>query len=291
VPVTVQSDTGKLPDHLSPSDLIVAEDNARRTVTSLTRAPASIVLIVDNCIEFSGEKEVNLNRDAALQIVDSMGDQDRAAILTYGGKVEVLSGWTSDERILRQALTEGFKPGAKSHLYDSLVYAAEQLLPDRSGRHSVVLFTDGYDDYPRGALDRARQALDQARATVYVIDQSPMILARLKPIASDRGNVMKLNPRFRQMMENEQRYVAAIQAEEKTMQQLAESSGGAFWDPRTADEFNRAYRSLIFDMGSEYVIAYTSERPVDDHALHDLKIYPNRLGLKVRIRHGVYSKP
>jgi len=292
VPIAVQSDTGKLPDHLSPSDLIVAEDNSRRTVTSLMRAPANIVLIVDSCIEFSGSKEINLNREAALGIIDSIGENDKAAIITYAGKVAVLSGWTSDKASLRKALTEDFKPGAKSHLYDSLTYAAEELLPKASGRHSVVLFTDGYDDFPKNALDQARQALDRARATVYIVDQSPLILARLRPHAcKDRFNVMKLNPRFRQMVENQQRYMAIIEAEQSTMKDLAESSGGAFWNPATADEFKQVSPSVIFDIGSEYIIAYTSERPIGDMALHELKVYPNRLGLRIRVRHGVYSNP
>jgi VWFA-related protein len=193
---------------------------------------------------------------------------------------------------LRESLTDKFKPGAKSHLYDSLVYAADELLAKSGGRHSIVLFTDGYDGSARNALDRATQAVDRARATVYVVDQRAMILARLKPIASkNRTNVMKLNPRFRQMVEDQERYIRTIDAAQETMKELAGSSGGAFWDPATADEFTEACRSLIFDMGSEYVIAYTSERPVGDTALHDLKVYPNRLGLKVRIRHGVYSNP
>jgi hypothetical protein len=155
-----------------------------------------------------------------------------------------------------------------------------------------VLFTDGYDDFPKNALDKARQALDQARATVYVIDQSRMILARMKPIESNnRTNVMKLNPRFRQMVQDQERYVRIVDAEQKTMKELADNSGGAFWDSSSADQFGQAGRSLVFEMGSEYVIAYTSERPVGDTTLHDLKVYPNRLGLRVRIRHGVYSKP
>ena len=93
------------------------------------------------------------------------------------------------------------------------------------------------------------------------------------------------------MVDDQERYIRTIDAARETMKELADNSGGAFWDPANADEFTEARRSVIFDMGSEYVIAYTAERPVGDTALHDLKVYPNRLGLKVRIRHGVYSKP
>src|SRR5262249_8256687 len=135
-------------------------------------------------------------------------------------------------------------------------------------------------------------ALDRARATVYVVDQRAMILKRLGPIQSrNRTNVMKLNPRFKQMIEDQERYIRRIDAAQETMTELAEDSGGAFWDPPDTDEFETACRSLIFDLGSEFVVAYTSERPIGDTRLHDLKVYPNRLGLRVRIRRGIYSRP
>ena len=291
VPVTIQADSGKLPDRLSPSDLIVAEDNTRRTVTSLVRAPASIALIVDNFIEFSGEKNINLNRDAALRIVESMGSTDTAAVITYAGKVDVLCALTGDKTLLRRALTENFKPAAHSHLYDSLVYAAEDLLAQAPGRHTIVLFTDGYDSAPRNAVDNAKQALDRARTTVYVVDQRAMVMGRLGPLQSkNRTNVMQLNPRFRQMVEDQERYIRTIEAAKTTLADLAAGSGGEFWDPPSEAEFTDACRSLLFDIGSEYVVAYTSERPVGDTKLHDLKVYPNRLGLKVRIRSGIYSE-
>jgi VWFA-related protein len=295
VPVNVQSDTGKLPDHLTASDLIVVEDNSRRAITDLLRTPASIVLIVDNCIALGSVsvKQVNLNRDAALSVIDSMGGDDKAAILTYAGKVNLLSGWTGDKQALRIALTERFKLGAKSYLYDSLVYAAEELLAKAPGRHTVVLFTDGYDDFPKNALDKATQALDRARATVYTIDQSSMIVKELKPAVTNKSpsNLLSLGlqPSYREMIADWQRYMGIIQEEEKTMKSLAEDSGGTFWDPGDAAEFRKDWGALISAMGSEYVVAYFSDREAGDTALHELKVYPSSPGLEVKARHGVYA--
>src|SRR5215472_16919629 len=51
VPIGVQSNTGKLPGQLLPSDIMVAEDEHRRQVTSVRRTPANILLIMDNSAE------------------------------------------------------------------------------------------------------------------------------------------------------------------------------------------------------------------------------------------------
>ncbi|HEY6332872.1 MAG TPA: VWA domain-containing protein, partial [Blastocatellia bacterium] len=220
VPISVQSDYGKLPDQLKASDLIVVEDNSRRAITSVMRSPANIVFVVDNCIEFGKFKDVNLNRTAAAQIIDAMGSDDKAAIVTYANKVNIISGFTTDKAALKLALSERFQLGSKSHLYDSLVYAAGELarLP---GRHTVVVFTDGYDDFPKNALDQARQAFDRVRATVYVIDQSAMIAKAFKPAVSDKSlsNLMSLgvDSKYRDMVAEWKQYITDIQGEEKTM--------------------------------------------------------------------------
>ena len=292
LPVSVKNDYGKLPGALTVSDFIVVEDNSRRTVTGLMHAPASIVLIVDSCVEFGKFKQVNLNRDAAIAVIDAIGADDKAAVLTYADKVRVLSGLTGDKDALKLALTQNFKLGTKSHLYDSLLYAANNLLANTPGRHSVVVLTDGYDDFPRNVLDQASQALARARATVYIIDQSAMIVKDFKPVVYSKHPVDLLNmgvdQKYRQMIQEWRQYISDIENEVKTMNGLAEDSGGAFWNPADAEEFHRDWSSLISAIGSEYVIAYRSEREVGDKSLHELKIYPNRPGLTVSSRHAVY---
>lgn len=291
VPVSVRTDSGKLPTALSPSDLIVVEDNSRRTITGLMRTPVSVVLIVDSCLEYGKFKDVNLNRDAAIEVIDSLGEADRAAVVTYADKVAVLAPLTNDKQTLRDALTEHFKVGVKSHLYESILLAAQQLA-DAPGRHSVVVFTDGYDDFPRNALDKAKEALDRARVTVYIVDQSAMIVKAFKPVASskDLSNLLSLglDPKYREMVAEWQRYIVDIQDEERTMKNLAEDSGGEFWNPVDPAEFAKSTRALVSSIGSEYVLAYSTERERGDTSFHDLRVYPGRPGLSVKVRHGVY---
>jgi Ca-activated chloride channel family protein len=290
--INVRSDSGKLPDHLSPSDLILAEDKARHPVTALMRSAANILIIMDNCIEFGKYKRVDLNRDAAFAVIDSLGQGDKAAVISYGDKVELLSNWTTDKKALRLAITETYKPRVKSHLYESLIYGADELLQKVSGRRSVVLLSDGYDSYTKANLDKARVALDRARATVYVVAQSSLILKDLKRLAFSHSPNVALNagtdPKYREFIANLRRYCTIVESEVATLKALAEDSGGAFWDP-TTDEFKNVSDQVISEIGSEYVVAYSTERSSKDQEFHSLNVYSSRVGLKVRARHGVYS--
>jgi len=292
VPISVLGDSGKLPDHLTASDLIVLEDNSRRAITALMRTPASVVLIVDNHVDVGARSQPNLNRDGALSVIDSLGEHDQAAVVTYAGKVTMLSGLTSDHRALGSVLAEKFKLASESHLYDSLVYAAE-LLAKAPGRHTIVLFTDGYDDFPKNALDKAKQALDRARTTVYVFDQSTMIAASLKSMISDKhpSELLSrgLDSKYRQYVADCSRYMETVQEEEKSMRALAEDSGGSFWNPPDSNEFRRDWERLISAMDTQYVISYLSEHEAGDKAPHQLNVYSTKPGLYVKARRAVYS--
>src|SRR5215510_5513090 len=102
--VGVLNDSGKIPGRLAPSDITVIEDNRHHVVTSVRRTPANILLIMDNSGEFPAFKHYELNRDAALKVIDSLAEDDRAAIISYGGEVEVISKWTGDKKALRLAI-------------------------------------------------------------------------------------------------------------------------------------------------------------------------------------------
>jgi GTP cyclohydrolase III len=46
---------------------------------------------------------------------------------------------------------------------------------------------------------------------------------------------------------------------------------------------------LIEEIGSEYIIAYSSERQPQDTKFHQIKVYSIRTDLKVRVRSGIYA--
>src|SRR5215216_2188781 len=189
LPVSVRNNLGKLPADLHQTDFIVTEDGKRREVNAVMRTPANILFIIDT----SGEsvlKNVNINRDLALKMIEALSAEDRAAIITYGDKIDLLSAWTSDKSALRQALNWKFKPSLKADFYNSILYATEEVLSKVSGRRSVVLITDGVDSYERPVVEggtlmfeKALAALHRARTTVYIATQTEILLREIKPRA------------------------------------------------------------------------------------------------------------
>src|SRR6185436_7033557 len=173
LPVSVHSDLGRLPPNLQRTDFILTEDGKRQVINSVMHTPANILFILDAGGD-STLKNVAINRDLALRMVDSLGEQDKAAVITYAEKTSLLSQWTGDKEALRRTLEWKFKPGLKSDFYRTLMYAAVEVLPKVSGRRSVVIMTDGVDSFDELDFENVLTALHRSRATVYIVSQGSM---------------------------------------------------------------------------------------------------------------------
>ncbi len=289
LPVSVHSDFGKLPPNLQKTDFILTEDGKKQVINSVMHTPASILFVLDAGGD-STLKNLNLNRDLALKMVDSMGEEDKAAVITYSDQVNLLSQWTGDKAALRHALQWDFKPGIRSDFYQSLLYAAEEVLPRVSGRRSVVVISDGVDSFNELDFEKVLTALHRARATTYVISQNEILLRELKPRAFNvLSSYEMLDPIARKRIAALRAYYKQLEAAVITLKGLAEETGGAVWNSGTREEFAKLSPQIVTEIGTEYLFAYSTERARDDTKFHAINVYATRPGLQVRSRRGIYA--
>jgi VWFA-related protein len=251
--------------------------------------PANILFVLDAGGD-STLKNLSLNRDLALKVVDSLGEQDKAAVITYADKTSLLSQWTGDKEALRRTLEWKFRPGLKSDFYRSLIYAAHEVLPKVNGRRSVVIVTDGVDSFDELDFEKVLNALHRARATVYVVSQNAMLMREIKPRAFNAlSSFEMLDPQARKRIEQLRVYYRQLEAAEITLKGLAEETGGAIWIPGSREEFGRLSPQIITEIGAEYLFAYSTERQPDDTRFHSISVFATVPGLQIRSRRGIYS--
>lgn len=288
LPVSVRTDTGKLIEKLLPSDLIVAEDDKRQQITSVLRMNSNVLLILDTSGREVIVKSINKNRELALKIIESLGSQDQAAILTYADKVSLISDWKTDKEELRQSLNEKFKPGLDARLYESLLFAARQVLPKADGRRSVVLITDGVNSFDAQAFSDALAELHRARATVYIVSQGQIILDDIEPRAYNALSWYEMLTSERSRILRLRRYAGKITEGQALLGKLAEDTGGFVWIPKSDEEFLKANAEVIEEIGTEFVVSYITERRKGDEDFHSVKVYPATASMRVRSRSRVY---
>src|SRR5215475_3602878 len=193
VPIVAYDSDGNYVNDLAPKDVLVLEEGEARQVTNLKRDPANIVLILDLANEIGTFKNGPTERygkpdapiwetganykvirgptqwEFANQFISGISPTDKIAIIQYAEKAQLIQDWTSDRDQATRAISSKYRAGVKSSYYDALKLAADKLQSSPEGRRIVVLISDGLDSNSKITHMKAIQALEQARATVFVV--------------------------------------------------------------------------------------------------------------------------
>ncbi|MCZ7557517.1 MAG: VWA domain-containing protein [Bacteroidia bacterium] len=102
----------------------------------------SVVLVLDN----SGSIFAAMPKliEASKQLVDSLGPNDEAAIITFGRDVRMVQNFTTDKDLLKTVLNAMVASGGTA-LFDASYMGVEELSFRAGNRHAVII-TDGEDN-------------------------------------------------------------------------------------------------------------------------------------------------
>jgi VWFA-related protein len=259
---------------LRPADFSVTENGEAREVTEVlpSRAPFNLVLLLD--VSGSVEERVDFIRKAALSFVNTVGPQDRIAILSFRDDVQVISDFTSDKSLLAERLRD-IEAGGATAFYDSLAYSlVHTLRPLRGERTAVVILSDGDDNRSFIPFADVLEATVESGALVYPL----YIPSGLVPSASAPPAQTTLDP-------VRTRYLTLTSRAEEEGRKLAEVSGGVYYPVTRLDELQRAYDDVVAQLRTAYTISYTST--ADASRTRRVRVRVNRDGAAVRLSPAV----
>ncbi|MDH7516321.1 MAG: VWA domain-containing protein [Bacteroidota bacterium] len=130
---------------LDASSFLVRENGSPRPVSVLCPDPLSfnsVVLVLDN----SGSMSPVMAKliEAAGRLVDSLGEGDECAIVSFGRTIQLRQDFTTDRVLLKNVLA-GMTAEGGTPLFDASCFAVD-LLGARAGNRSAVIITDGEDN-------------------------------------------------------------------------------------------------------------------------------------------------
>ncbi|WP_044560111.1 VWA domain-containing protein, partial [Azospirillum sp. B4] len=148
----------------------------RRLPTSIDPDPSgtAIVFLIDVSRSVWSEQIQTINRTVDAWI-DTLGPQDRAAVLKFGSTVKTLQDFTADKNRLRAALPQTATED-QTQLYQGLLQAigkARRLDADLPLRRAIIVLTDGIDDQTGNAsVDELRRELAADPVPIYAVGVS-----------------------------------------------------------------------------------------------------------------------
>jgi Ca-activated chloride channel family protein len=262
---------------LQASDFRIFEDGVEQTVAafSSTEEPVSVVLALDT----SGSVAVRMSRIQieAVRFIRSLHSEDRVAILSFGGGVNLLDDFTCSRAVNANAI-ERTRAGGLTELYDAVWFALNDVLRPVKGRKAIVLFSDGVDSQSQKSSET--QTEDLASKTFSPIYCIYFNTERDWPAAGRDpkylGPIPPSPPSRREEYLRGRSYLAC----------LSQSTGGLLLDALRTDDLGRVFQEIAKEISSQYSIGYYPVNQKRDGRFRSVLVMLKQPGLVVRTRPG-----
>jgi Ca-activated chloride channel homolog len=290
LPVTVRDAAGQLVTNLTREHFRVFEDNREQPLSDLAlrRIPVDVVLMVDA----SSSAAANLDdfQRAVEGFAAKLSTEDRISLIKFDDRVELLQDWTQSRVQLRRSLRR-IVPGVFTRFNDALLLAAREQLARATGRHAVIVLTDGIDS-GRGysTLEAALRAMLEAQATIYVVSNTEIERRRkreeLDSLLASTPSVVRFNElRIGDLREG----LRVLDVSERNLEQLTAATGGRLYKPLNFDELDATYREVAEELRHQYAIYYMPLNKARDGRFRRVRVETTIPSHKVSARIGYFA--
>lgn len=196
--------------------------------------------------------------------------EDEFFVVSFNDGYELRQGLSSDRDVLQRSLKRVTAQGATA-MYDAIWGAMDYIRDSRHDKKVLLVVTDGADNFSRHSF---REVLERARSQNVAIYTVGMF---------DRMGLLG---------ENVKR-----DALEALLTELAETTGGRAYFPRTVEECRQACIAIAEELRLQYAVGFyprPKPRSSDWHAVQ-VQLHLDEplaeLGLQARTRAGYYAEP
>lgn len=231
---------------LRKDDFEITESGESREIVSIepSEAPFNLVLLLD--VSGSVENYVNFIRKAARSFVDTVGKDDKVAIVAFNEDVSLLSSFTTDKAKLSASL-DTFDAGGGTGYYDALAYAvADTMRPLKGDRTAIVILTDGDDNRSFLAFDSLTGSIQESGALIYPLYVPSGLIAMGEQTASTDIDPLR------------KKYMSLTAKSEGEGEKLARISGGVYYPITQIGQIQKAYEDIVIQMRTAYNVTFRS---------------------------------
>ncbi len=251
----VTDKNGKTLRGLKKNEFKVFEDGQEQTLDffEAQESPFAAVILMDT--SGSMEQRVSLARSAAINFLDGLRSDDKAAIYNFDSKVSLVQGFSNSRDITEKAFD--LKADGMTVLNDAIYQAALELEKRPEKRRAIIILSDGADTKSERSNGKALKAALKANATIYTVDMSAVV-----------GN-------GRDRMQNQ-----------GVLKNFSEKTGGKFVATPGGIELRNAFKNIVEELGNQYTFGYEPENTKKDGKWHSVEVKISRPNLNIRTREG-----
>lgn len=233
----------------------------------------SLPLNLFTLLDLSGSVEgppLEQLKEGVTALIDALGAEDRAALLTFASRIELQSPLTADRDRLRQ-LVRGMKARGSTSVFDA-VFAGLAMRESDEGRALLILFSDGKDT---SSWIPAAKVIDIARRADVVI--YPVTLRMVARPMTINGRPVRPEDVMRQ--EPSYRFLDA----------LADDTGGRLVYAGSEAALRKTFLDVLAEFRQRYVLVY-EPAGVEKAGWHSIDVKLRGRSGDVRARRGYFAR-
>jgi Ca-activated chloride channel family protein len=212
------------------------------------------------------EKSANA-RNAAIQLIQSLGPEDRVSVYAFDKDLYQLTEFTEQKTVAIDALTR-LEPFGSTALYDAVATLSDAVAHEGFGRRAIVVTTDGVDTSSRISVEEAVLKAQGVDLPVYAV--------RVISPVDDPDSDLFLGV-----------HGAHFRGEE-ALRRFAAETGGVMFEGSQWGQLVTASRRIREEMKTQYRIGYVPRNPRTDGGFRRIEVSTRRRGVEVRTRKGYY---
>jgi Ca-activated chloride channel family protein len=223
---------------LKARDFVVTDNGMPQTVETveLEQGAVDVFMVLDTSRSMKGQKLQDLSK-AARSVVESLRQDDKAAVLSFSHLINVRTPLVADRVRLMSALDSLRADGATA-LRDALFVAVRQR-PSADSRPLLLLFSDGADTVSWLTETEAIESVRRAGMTVHIV-------------ALNAANRTEQPPRLDGIYGE---LPSPVETQRAFLERVADVSGGRTWSGSSHD-LNTAFTRALDEMRSRYVVSF-----------------------------------
>jgi VWFA-related protein len=263
VPVVVSDRTGRYVPNLRQRDFELLEDGRPQAISYFRseRLPIHVALLLDTSL--STRFALGDIQQAAIDFVHQLLPGDQILIVSFAGEVTVEQEFTSDRRLLTDAIRRA-RPTRGTRLYEAVYGTVAERLRNVDGRKAIVILSDGQDVGSAVTAERAIGVCAESDVSVYGIRY---------PRAAD--------------LRNDRRWRPARRGLDPFMETVTTRSGGVLYSAGAIVDIGALFAKVADELRHVYVLGYAPSNPVSNGGYRAIEVsVPSQPDLAIRHRLG-----
>jgi VWFA-related protein len=278
---------------LTAPDFEVLDEGVPQAISLVVqRRPIYAILLLDTSGSVAGDKFEQLRAAARVFLAD-LGDDDRAALLTFSHEVRLQSPVAALPSEVAPGI-DAVQVGGATSLYDA-VYAALSLADPAVGRPVVLVFSDGEDRLSVLPAANVVTAARESQASIFAVELRPgpegtRSNAPPRPAPEPkpgRTGMFDIPPTQNRLLLG--RPVAVADRAVPFLERVVTETGGRLWRTQGPGELRSAFLQVLEEVKSRYLLGYEPQG-VAAAGWHKLEVRLKRVKGSVQARAGYLAQ-